>query len=406
MSHAPVLQVTPSTTSRMEDYEIVQKCGEGTYGCVFKAINKKTRALVALKKIVNVPREDGSPVEVKYLSVLNSSSPKNVVHLKDSFWSKEGELCLVFEFMDYDLWRLSTAPSISFNMLQIKCIMKQMLEGLYQCHSAGIMHRDIKPSNLLINAEGILKLADFGLTTSFLSGNYLSNNVVSLYYRSPELLMGSHAYGPEIDMWSVGCILIELITQNYLFAGANESEQLDLIFSVFGTPSEETWPGVSKLPGWGLVESRRCYPTKALSEVFDFLSPDALDFISRLMTLDPKKRISSWEALQHPWFWTSPLPCPPNRLPNCWALKGSRASCQKYREDFARKQKLFIPSRNDTRCNTTRRNNTNNNYHNNSNNGTRRRGANHTSRHPRHSHYSPYHRRRHGFTAQNPIVIE
>lgn len=117
-----------------------------------------------------------------------------------------------------------TGP-ITFSMLQIKCLMKQMLEGLHQCHSTGIMHRDIKrnniyyhkhshneyiithystASNLLINSEGVLKLADFGLTTSFLNQNHLSNNVVSLYYRPPELLLGSHSYGPEIDMWSVG----------------------------------------------------------------------------------------------------------------------------------------------------------------------------------------------------------
>jgi serine/threonine protein kinase len=327
----------PASCGSMEDYEILHKCGEGTYGCVYKALHKKTKTIVALKKIVNVPKEDGFSVEVKYLTQLGTS--RNVVNLKDYFFSKEGELVIIFEYMEYDLWRLMSGSSITFNILQIKCIMKQMIEGLYQCHSSGIMHRDIKPSNLLINGEGVLKLADFGLTTSFLGNTCLSNNVVSLYYRPPELLMGSRSYGPEIDMWSVGCILVELMTNNYLFAGANEAEQLDLIFRVFGTPSEVSWPGISQLPGWGLVDSSRHYPLQDLPQVFNFLSPDALDLALRLLSLDPKKRISSYEALQHPWFWTTPLPCPPSRLPK-WSISTGKAP-RKYQCDLSRSRRII-----------------------------------------------------------------
>jgi len=244
--------------------------------------------------------------------------------------------------MDYDLWRLMTGPNITFSMLQIKCLMKQLLEGLYQCHSTGIMHRDIKPSNLLINSDGVLKLADFGLTTSFLTQTNFSNNVVSLYYRPPELLLGSHTYGPEIDMWSVGCILIELITNNYLFAGANDEEQLDLIFRVFGTPSDETWPGVTQLPGWAGMEKKKKpkYPPQDLNDVFGFLTPEALDLATRLLSLDPRKRISSFDALQHPWFWTSPLPCSPQRLPSNWNFGPSRSHTRKYQSDFPRSRQL------------------------------------------------------------------
>lgn len=406
MNLAPVLQkMLPAAqypASSEEDYDILVKCGEGTYGCVYKAKHKKTGQLVALKKVVNVPKEDGSPVELKYL--LQLCSARNVVKLRDYFWSKEGQLCLCFEYMAYDLWRLMSGPSIAFDMLQIKCVMKQMLEGLYQCHSQGIMHRDIKPSNLLINSEGILKLADFGLTTSFLSGNYLSNNVVSLYYRPPELLMGSHVYGPEIDMWSVGCILIEMITNNYLFAGANEKEQLDLIFQVFGTPSEESWPGISRLPGWGTVDTSRQYPIRELREIFNFLSPDALDLVSRMMTMDPKQRITSWEALQHPWFWTSPLPCPPCLLPRNWDVMPKCSGYRKYQTDFPRSRKLY-----ELGCATNR-----GKYTNNPDNRARRtrgrgRGKGTTSNYcPRSSrvqhHYSPY-QRKYGYTAQHPIVI-
>jgi len=332
-----------SCLSTLEDYDIVSKCGEGTYGCVFKALHKKTRQWVALKKVVNVPKEEGAPVEIKYLKKLCTS--KNVVNLRDYFWNK-GELCIVFEYMDYDLWRLMTGPNVAFSMLQIKCIIKQMLEGLQQCHSVGIMHRDIKPSNLLINTEGTLKLADFGLTTSFLGTNYLSNNVVSLYYRPPELLMGSHNYGPEIDMWSVGCILVEMITNNYLFAGSNESEQLDLIFRVFGTPSEQVWPGVTSLPGWNLVDKN--YPSQDLKKILDFLSEDAFDLVTKLLSMDPKKRITSSEALLHSWFCQEPLPCSPDGLPKKWPLGPSRAQSRKYQSDFPRSRKLYIDTRKDT----------------------------------------------------------
>lgn len=387
-------QMAPSVgCGSMEDYDVLGKCGEGTYGCVYKALHKQSREMVALKKVVNVPKEEGSPVEVKYLSQLVTQ--KNVVNLRDYFWNKEGQLCIVFEYMDYDLWRLMTGPNISFSMLQIKCLMKQIIEGLYQCHSTGIMHRDIKPSNLLINTDGVLKLADFGLTTSFLTQNYLSNNVVSLYYRPPELLLGSHAYGPEIDMWSVGCILIELITNNYLFAGANDAEQLDLIFRVFGTPSEETWPGVTLLPGWGNVEKKKVkYPPQDLNDVFGFLTPEAFDLATRLLSLDPKKRISSFDALQHPWFWTSPLPCPPQRLPNNWNFgPAGRSHTRKYQSDFPRSRQLCkdmdAPKKRGATSTRGRRG--------------RGRGAGRTS--VRAAPYSPYCKPATQGTAQCPIVI-
>jgi len=347
-------------------------------------------------------------VEIKYLKKLYSS--KNVVNLRDYYWNK-GELCIVFEYMDYDLWRLMTGPDVAFTMFQIKCIIKQMLEGLQQCHSVGIMHRDIKPSNLLINTEGTLKLADFGLTTSFVGNSYFSNNVVSLYYRPPELLMGSHVYGPEIDMWSVGCILVEMITNNYLFAGSNETEQLDLIFRVFGTPSELEWPGVTQLPGWGLVDKK--YPCQDLKKILDFLSEDAFDLVTKLLSLDPKKRISSAEALKHSWFGTQPLPCTPDRLPKTWPIGSSRAHSRKYQSDFPRSRKLYIDTRKDIAKGRRGRKAPVHTTNRSSSSSSSSSSSNTTGRAARASRYIPYSRpsqphppcKQIGQSAQFPIVI-
>jgi len=338
MAAGSYLEPYKSWNSCLDDYEVISQCGSGTYGFVFKALHKKTRTIVAMKKVAKFPVEEGAPVEIKYLKRLFCS--RNIVKLKDHFYTRDGELALIFEYMETDLWRLISGPSPNLPLLQTKCIMKQLFEGLYQCHSNGIMHRDIKPSNLLISSAGVLKLADFGLTTSFVTPPYLSNNVVSLYYRPPELLMGSHSYGPEIDIWSAGCILVELLTNNYLFAGANESEQLDMIFRVFGTPSEDIWPGVSQLPGWGLVEAVDPHPLRNLADLYDYLDPNALDLAMRLLSLDPKRRISSYDALQHPWFWTTPLPCHPSYLPNLWRSPTDPPRYGKDRNDLRRHYSL------------------------------------------------------------------
>jgi len=287
----------------MEDYIILEKCGEGTYGSVFKAIHKYTSTLVALKKVTNVAKEEGTPVEIKYLKQLRYSS--NIVHLKDHFYYNN-DLFIVMEFITGDLWKIMSNPNCCLSLGQIKVFTKQLLEAVNECHAKGIMHRDIKPANLLINNDGELKLTDFGLSTSFLKKyeQVYSNNVVSLYYRPPELLLGSYNYGPEIDIWSVGCILMEMITSTYLFAGSNESDQLDLIFRLFGTPNEKTWPGVSSLSGWNSSVIRSVYPVKSLTDKFPHLQlfVPVLDLASKMLVLDPKKRINSFNALNHQWF--------------------------------------------------------------------------------------------------------
>jgi len=192
--------------------------------------------------------------------------------------------------------------------------MKQILEGLHQCHAAGIMHRDIKAANLLVT-DGVLKLADFGLATNYTRRPVFSTNVVTLWYRAPELLLGVTKYKAKVDIWSAGCIFIELLTRQSPFPGNNEKHQMDLIFRMCGTPTEENWPGVSKLEGYKLMQGIPLYRNR-IREVFsNKIDPYALDLICKMLTLDPESRVTASQALDHDYFWTNPMPCQPSELP-------------------------------------------------------------------------------------------
>jgi len=164
---------------------------------------------------------------------------------------------MVFEYMDHDLAGILTHPHFTFSEAEIKELLCQMLEGLHYLHHRGILHRDIKGSNILLNANGLLKLADFGLARRYHKRRAnldYSNRVITLWYRPPELLLGATAYGPAVDIWSIGCIMLELWTKKAIFPGIDEIDQLNKIWDVMGTPTMETWPKVTTLPWWELVK--------------------------------------------------------------------------------------------------------------------------------------------------------
>jgi cyclin-dependent kinase 12/13 len=205
---------------------------------------------------------------------------------------------------------------MKFTLPQIKCYMSQLLKGLHYCHRNNILHRDIKGSNLLINNNGILKLADFGLARSYTNENAhpLTNRVITLWYRPPELLLGTTTYGPSIDMWSAGCIFAELLYGKPILPGKNEFEQLELIFRLCGTPTPENWPEAEKLPMAKAFKQKEKYPRR-VRDVFNRFSPSAKDLVERFLTLDPSKRITAVEALDSDWFWENPMACDPGDLP-------------------------------------------------------------------------------------------
>lgn len=167
------------------------------------------------------------------------------------------------------------------------------------------MHRDLKPQNLLINREGELKLADFGLARAFgIPVRSYTHEVVTLWYRAPDVLMGSRKYSTPVDMWSIGCIFAEMANGRPLFAGSSEADQLDRIFRTLGTPIEAAYPGLLELPGWSNIRNKspRYQPIENMSPLVPTLDPLGVDLLAGMLQYDPAKRISARDAMQHPFF--------------------------------------------------------------------------------------------------------
>ncbi|XP_073105256.1 cyclin-dependent kinase C-2 isoform X2 [Elaeis guineensis] len=344
------LEEPPSWGSRSVDcFEKLEQIGEGTYGQVYMAREIKTGEIVALKKIRMDNEREGFPITaIREIKILKKLHHDNVLQLKEIVTSPgpekdeqgkpdgnkyKGSIYMVFEYMDHDLTGLADRPGMRFTVPQIKCYMRQLLTGLHYCHVNQVLHRDIKGSNLLIDNEGNLKLADFGLARSFSSdhnGN-LTNRVITLWYRPPELLLGATKYGPAVDMWSVGCIFAELLYGKPILPGKNEPEQLTKIFELCGTPDEVNWPGVSKIPWYNNFKPSR--PIKRrLREVFKLFDRHALELLERMLTLDPSQRISAKDALDAEYFWNDPLPCDPKRQRRSVNSYGSKRKQQNDRK--------------------------------------------------------------------------
>ncbi|KAF5101240.1 hypothetical protein D0Z03_000634 [Geotrichum reessii] len=226
----------------------------------------------------------------------------NIVTLYDVIHT-ENKLNLVFEYMDRDLkvYMDTYGNKGALEAKQIKSFMYQLLKGVNFCHENRVLHRDLKPQNLLINTRGELKLGDFGLARAFgIPVNTFSNEVVTLWYRAPDVLLGSRTYSTSIDIWSSGCILAEMFTGRPLFPGSSNEDQLKRIFKLMGTPNEYTWPNISQLPNY--KADFTVYPPQDLRVIIPQIDPVALDLLLALLQMMPEKRITAAQALQHPWF--------------------------------------------------------------------------------------------------------
>ncbi|KAJ8647851.1 hypothetical protein MRB53_000874 [Persea americana] len=297
----------------MEKYEKLEKVGEGTYGKVYKAQDKTTGQLVALKKTRLEMDEEGIPPtalrEVSLLQML-SQSIYVVRLLCVEHVDKNGKplLYLVFEYLDTDLKKFIDSHRRGPNprplpVSVIQSFLYQLCKGVAHCHSHGVLHRDLKPQNLLVDKEkGILKIADLGLGRAFtIPLKSYTHEIVTLWYRAPEVLLGSTHYSTGVDMWSVGCIFAEMVRRQALFAGDSELQQLLHIFRLLGTPTEEQWPGVKSLRDWHEYPQ---WKPQSLQRAVPSLEPEGLDLLSRMLQYDPANRISAKAALEHPYFDT------------------------------------------------------------------------------------------------------
>ncbi|KAG7443597.1 Pkinase-domain-containing protein [Guyanagaster necrorhizus] len=292
-----------------------QKVGEGTYAVVYRGREASTGRKVAIKKIKVGQFKDGLDMsavrEVKYLRELKH---QNVIELLDVFSSKTN-LNLVLEFLDSDLEMIIKDRSLVFLPADIKSWMAMTFRGLEFCHRNFVLHRDLKPNNLLIASDGQLKIADFGLARDFADPGYkMTCQVITRWYRPPELLFGCRYYGTAVDIWSVGCIFAELMLRTPYLAGESDMDQLKTIFRALGTPTEQDWPGHTKLPDYITVGQ---FPKTPLRDLFTAASPDALNLLSKCLIYEPRRRISAKDALHHQYFFAQPHPSYPSKLPKC-----------------------------------------------------------------------------------------
>jgi len=287
-------------SSQLDKYEKLQKIGEGTYGVVYKAKNLETGQFIALKKIRLENEDEGIPsTAIREISILKEMIHPTIVSLLDVV-NYDNKLYLVFEFLDQDLKKyMDTISSVSPPLVQ--SYTKQLLQGLTYCHQRRIVHRDLKPQNLLIDKKGSLKIADFGLARAFcVPVRQYTHEVVTLWYRAPEILLGSATYSIPVDIWSAGCIFAELLLKKPIFPGDSEIDQLFKIFRQMGTPTEEMWHGCTSLPDY--KPSFPKWKKQELSKVFENTHLEALDLLEKMLTYEPAERISARGALNHPYF--------------------------------------------------------------------------------------------------------
>lgn len=279
--------------------------GSGTYGKVFKGLNVYTKGLVALKRIRMEGERDGFPVTaVREIKLLQSLRHINVVNLQEVMVEKN-DCFMVFEYLSHDLTGLLNHPSFQLDDAQKKHLAKQMFEGLDYLHTRGVLHRDIKAANILVSNEGILKLADFGLARFYAKRHQLdyTNRVITIWYRSPELLLGETKYTAAVDVWSAACVMVEIFARNAIFTGdGTELSQLDKIYNILGTPTLQEWPNLVDMAWFELLR-----PTAKRKNIFaekykDKVTSAAFDLLSAMFLYDPTKRPSASEVLQHPYF--------------------------------------------------------------------------------------------------------
>jgi cyclin-dependent kinase 12/13 len=363
----------------MSTIEIEKKVGAGMYGQVYRAKDKETLQIVALKKITfGDKKESGFPVpfvrEIKILKALKQLSHKNIVNLIDVVAANEnfgdndevvgdgssskseeekkdkegdgkirylkGDIFMIFEFVPFDLAGLIKSPGAHFTPDHKKSFAKQLLDGVFFMHCNNILHRDIKAANILVTRGNVLKIADWGLARSVravpkeqrLSGPV----IVTLWYRCPELLLETCHYGFEVDMWSVGCLIAEIALGEELLPGKVEIDQLELIYKLCGSPKGDTLAKFEQYPGWEKMQVKTAYEP-SFSSRFRSVDPKMVDLLQHLLDMDPTERMSAKDACDHGYFWGKQRLVEPEELP-----KFHVDDCHDYEVNLKRKEDSLL----------------------------------------------------------------
>lgn len=342
------------TCRDVNEFEKINRIGEGTYGTVYCALDRTNNQLVALKRIILHNEEtDGFPTtslrEISCLYRCNTDTHPNVVQLYDVVVGKKrDQVFLVFEYCEHDLAALikhfqeqqqsqklrdvrqrsvnsSSSSNLErlspFSVSEIKTLIKQLLSAIRHLHDHWIVHRDIKLSNLLYNYRGQLKVADFGLARSCSSrATDMTQKVVTLWYRAPELLLGSTCYSFPIDLWSVGCTAGELLLGRPILPGDDEKDQLHRIFSLLGSPTTRIWPDIDTLPAIkeqtiDLSKIQQKHQYNNLNLLLATVCEDGIGLLNHLLAYDPRRRISARDSLRHPYFDVKPYPKEEDLMP-------------------------------------------------------------------------------------------
>lgn len=289
----------------LRKYEVLQKLGKGAYGIVWKAMDKKTRDVVAIKKsfdaFQNATDAQRTFREIMFLQELNGH--ENIIRLLNVIRAaNDRDIYLIFDFMETDLHAVIRANILED--IHKQYITYQTLKALKYMHTGQLLHRDLKPSNILLNSECLVKVADFGLARSVNSQEGGSNAVLTDYvatrwYRAPEILLGSTKYSKAVDMWSMGCILGEMLAGKPIFPGTSTLNQLDRILELTGRPSAEDVESIQSNLASTMLDSLPATRKRAFHDYFPSASDDALDLLRKLLEFNPSRRMSIEQALRH-----------------------------------------------------------------------------------------------------------
>ncbi|XP_017135860.1 serine/threonine-protein kinase PITSLRE [Drosophila miranda] len=315
----------------VEEFQCLNRIEEGTYGVVYRAKDKRTNEIVALKRLKMEKEKEGFPItSLREINTLLKGQHPNIVTVREIVvGSNMDKIFIVMDYVEHDLKSLMETMKNrkqSFFPGEVKCLTQQLLLAVAHLHDNWILHRDLKTSNLLLSHKGILKVGDFGLAREYGSPiKKYTSLVVTLWYRAPELLLCSPVYSTPIDVWSVGCIFAEFLQMLPLFPGKSEIDELNRIFKELGTPNDKIWPGYTELPAVKNMLSQNSqfteYPVSQLRKHFlEKTSDMGLSLLQGLLTYDPKQRLTADAALKHAYFKELPLPIDPSMFPT-WPAK-------------------------------------------------------------------------------------